>query len=175
MKDKLTPARRSWNMSRIRGKNTQPELMVRSILHRMGYRFRINRKDLPGKPDIVFPRYKTVLFVHGCYWHRHIGCKNCTTPTKNTTFWNNKFAGTVARDRRNQRDLKELGWIVGVVWECQIRKDPILAVTNALIETGIMDEDTPYPADLSTDTLRTCVRERFEASWDEQVGESTQE
>lgn len=165
MKDRLSPSQRSWNMSRIRGKDTKPELMVRSILHRMGFRFRLNRKDLPGKPDIVFPKYKTVLFVHGCYWHRHSKCKNATTPTKNRDFWINKFAGTVKRDADNQRDLKQQGWIVGVIWECEIRKNPILAVTNALIDTGIMDEDTPYPTDLSADELQSCVRERFNSSW----------
>ena len=165
MKDRLSPSQRSWNMSRIRGRDTKPELMVRSILHRMGFRFRLNRKDLPGKPDIVFPRYKTVLFVHGCYWHRHQGCNNATTPTKNKDFWTDKFAGTVKRDAQNQRDLQQQGWIVGVIWECHIRKDPILAVTNALIDTGIMDEDAPYPADLSKEELQSCVRERFEAGW----------
>ncbi|MBN2530677.1 MAG: DNA mismatch endonuclease Vsr [Deltaproteobacteria bacterium] len=162
--DRLTKEQRSWNMSRIRGKNTKPELMVRTILHRMGFRFRLNRKDLPGKPDIVFPKYKTVLFVHGCYWHRHHNCKNATTPTRNREFWIAKFADTKERDKRNQADLKKMGWIVQVIWECHIRKDPVLAVTNALIDAGLIDEDEPYP-ELQSDTLQSRVKERFDATW----------
>ncbi|MBN2719051.1 MAG: DNA mismatch endonuclease Vsr [Deltaproteobacteria bacterium] len=158
-------AKRSWNMSRIRGKDTKPELMVRSILHRMGYRFRLNRKDLPGKPDIVFPAYKTVLFVHGCYWHRHKSCKNATTPANNREFWIRKFADTVQRDMRNQQDLRKMGWIVAVIWECHIRRDPVLAVTNALIDAGMLTDDTPYPTELSIEQLRTVVRERFNVGW----------
>jgi DNA mismatch endonuclease (patch repair protein) len=87
MKDRLSKEKRSWNMSRIKGKNTKPEIALRSILHRMGYRFRLHAKNLPGRPDIVLPKYKTVIFVHGCFWHRHRGCKNCTTPTNRRHFW----------------------------------------------------------------------------------------
>src|SRR5437588_4872801 len=85
--DRLTKERRSWNMSRIRGKNTNPEKIVRSLLHRMGYRFRLHGRRLPGRPDIVLPKYRTVIFVHGCFWHRHKGCKNCTTPTRRREWW----------------------------------------------------------------------------------------
>ena len=111
-KDRLTQARRSWNMSHIRGKNTKPELVVRSLLHRMGYRFRLHGKKLPGRPDIVLPKYRTVVFVHGCFWHRHRGCKNCTTPTNNRSFWVAKLEGNAARDRLNRRALVRLGWRV---------------------------------------------------------------
>src|SRR6185295_3800929 len=97
-RDKLTKEHRSWNMSRIRGKNTAPEKLIRSKLHQMGYRFRIHRQDLPGNPDIVFVRRRIAIFVHGCFWHRHRGCKNCTTPTHNQAFWVNKFEGNIARD-----------------------------------------------------------------------------
>src|SRR5438128_658173 len=119
MRDQLTKERRSWNMSRIRGKDTTPEKQVRSRLHRMGYRFRLHRKDLPGNPDIVFVSRRVALFVHGCFWHRHRGCKNCTTPTNNRRFWILKLQGNAARDRKISRSLRKLGWKIHVIWECQ--------------------------------------------------------
>jgi len=164
MNDRLTSEQRSWNMSRIRAKDTKPELTVRSILHRMGFRFRLNRKDLPGTPDIVFPRYRTAIFVHGCYWHRHPGCANSTTPKKNADFWKKKFNENISRDVRNQKALKEMGWIVSVIWECQIRRDPVLAVTNALVDIGFLEEDAPYPQ-LIEEKIHSCVKERFSAGW----------
>jgi len=106
-------------MSRIRGKDTGPEKLVRSLLHRMGYRFRLHVKDLPGRPDIVLPRYRTVVFVHGCFWHRHRGCKNCTTPTNNRAFWVEKLEGNAERDLQNRAALRLAGWRVVVVWECR--------------------------------------------------------
>jgi DNA mismatch endonuclease (patch repair protein) len=118
--DKLTPEKRSWNMSRIKGQNTAPELAVRKVLHKAGYRFRLHRKDLPGRPDIVLPKYKTVIFVHGCFWHSH-GCKDSGTPKTNTGFWSGKLADNVCRDTRNQTLLKQQGWNVQVIWECEIR------------------------------------------------------
>jgi DNA mismatch endonuclease (patch repair protein) len=98
MRDRLTKERRSWNMSRIRGKDTTPEKLVRSVLHKLGYRFRLHGKKLPGRPDIVLAKHKTVIFVHGCFWHRHRGCKNCTTPTTNRDFWVEKLEGNAVRD-----------------------------------------------------------------------------
>jgi DNA mismatch endonuclease (patch repair protein) len=124
--DTLSKKRRSWNMSRIRGSNTGPERIVRSILHRMGYRFCLHRKDLPGKPDIVMPKLKTVIFVHGCFWHRHRGCMNCTTPTTNRKFWINKLNGNAARDKRHQRNIRKLGWTPIVIWECETEKPALL-------------------------------------------------
>ena len=121
--DHISKQHRSWNMSKIRSKNTKPELQVRSLLHRMGYRFRLHRSDLPGKPDIVLPKYKAVLFVHGCFWHRHKNCKYTTTPKSNIEFWNKKFSDTVARDNRNRVDLEEAGWKVIVVWQCQLEDE----------------------------------------------------
>lgn len=118
-KDRLTKARRSWNMSRIRGKDTTPEKVVRSLLHRMGYRFRLHGKKLPGRPDIVLAKHNTVIFVHGCFWHRHRGCRNCTTPTNNREFWVKKLEGNAKRDQRNQAALRRAGWRVIAVWECQ--------------------------------------------------------
>src|SRR3989338_7179007 len=102
--DTLSPEKRSWNMSRIRGENTKPELAVRSMLHRMGYRFRISDKTLPGKPDIVLPKYRTAIFVHGCFWHRHQGCKYTYTPKSRLDFWSRKFEGNVMRDKNNVSD-----------------------------------------------------------------------
>ncbi len=123
VKDRLTKARRSWNMSRIREKNTGPEMVVRSLLHRMGYRFRLHVAGLPGKPDIVLPRYRTVVFVHGCFWHRHQGCKNCTTPTNNRGFWVKKLSGNAARDKMHAKSLAGMGWRRIVVWECEVEGD----------------------------------------------------
>lgn len=123
MADKLSPERRSWNMSRIKGKDTKPEMKVRSYLFRQGFRFRKNDKRYPGKPDIVLPMYKTVVFVHGCFWHRHPGCKDATTPKTRTEFWMEKLSKNVANDRKNVDALKELGFKVIIVWECEIEKE----------------------------------------------------
>jgi len=123
MVDTVSEERRSWNMSRIKGKDTKPELVVRSLLHKMGYRFRLHRKDLPGKPDIVLPKYNTVIFVHGCFWHRHKGCKYAYTPKSRVKFWKDKFDGNVKRDKNHRKQLKGLGWKLGVIWECEVEKD----------------------------------------------------
>lgn len=122
MTDKISEARRSWNMSRIRGKDTKPEIAVRSMLHRLGYRFRLHRNDLPGRPDIVLPSKKTVILVHGCYWHRHPGCRYAYSPKSRVDFWENKFAENIARDHRNMDELKSIGWRALVVWECELRE-----------------------------------------------------
>ena len=121
--DRLTPERRSRLMSQVRGKDTTPEMVVRRAAHRMGLRFRLHRKDLPGKPDLVFPKHRTAIFVHGCFWHRHANCKKATMPKSNVKFWREKFERNVQRDRRNQAELAKAGWQVGVIWECQT-KDP---------------------------------------------------
>jgi DNA mismatch endonuclease, patch repair protein len=118
--DNLTKEHRSWNMGRIRSGNTKPELVVRSLLHQMGYRFRLHRKDLPGKPDIVLPKYKTVVFVNGCFWHRHAGCAKAYTPKSRVDFWENKFRNNIERDNKAQNELKILGWKVIVIWECEL-------------------------------------------------------
>jgi DNA mismatch endonuclease (patch repair protein) len=113
-------------MSRIRGKDTAPERAARSLLHRMGYRFRLHVKKLPGRPDIVLPKYRTVVFVHGCFWHRHRGCRNCTTPANNRGFWVKKLGGNVTRDKLNRGALLKLGWRVVVVWECETERADVL-------------------------------------------------
>jgi len=122
MTDVFSTSKRSEVMSRICGKDTRPELQVRSIVHRLGYRFRLHGKDLPGSPDLVLPRLKTVIFVHGCFWHRHRGCRYATTPKSRRAFWQAKFDANVARDRRVSASLRHLGWSVITVWECQLRK-----------------------------------------------------
>lgn len=125
--DRISSEHRSWNMSRIRSRDTKPEKLVRSLLHRLGYRFRLHRKDLPGKPDVVLPKYAAAVFVHGCFWHRHPGCRFAYTPKSRTRFWEEKFSGNVARDRRNRKELEGLGWTVLTVWECETRDLETLA------------------------------------------------
>ena len=122
MTDTLSQKRRSWNMSRVRSKDTKPEILVRSLLHRNGFRFRLHKKGLPGKPDIVLGRYRTVIFVHGCFWHRHKGCPDSTTPKTRTAFWEKKFKENMERDKRTTLALHDLGWNVIVVWECEIHR-----------------------------------------------------
>ena len=117
---------RSRNMSAIKSKNTKPEIAVRKLLHSMGYRFRLHRKDLPGSPDIVLPKYKTVIFVHGCFWHRHENCKYASTPKTRSEFWESKFEGNIKRDKINQTNLIKLGWKIIIVWECDLKKTQYL-------------------------------------------------
>lgn len=119
--DIVTKEKRSWIMSRIRSRDTKPEFIVRSMLHRMGYRFRLHRKDLPGRPDIVLPRHGTAIFVNGCFWHRHKGCRLSYEPKNRKRFWQKKFNDNVERDKKVRRELKELGWRVIIIWECQTR------------------------------------------------------
>lgn len=117
-------------MSRIRSKDTVPELALRKILHRFGLRYRLGGAGLPGKPDLVFPRYRSVVFVHGCFWHRHKGCKIASVPKSNVGFWTAKFEKNVARDARVAQELAALGWRVFIVWECE------LSSANKAITTG---------------------------------------
>ncbi len=119
MADVHTKKQRSYNMSRIRSKNTKPEMIVRSWLHKQGYRFRLHDKTLPGKPDIVLKKYKTVIFVHGCFWHGHKNCKHYVVPKTRTEWWLDKINGNIARDKKAQKQLKKLGWKVVNVWECK--------------------------------------------------------
>lgn len=134
MVDIVSEEQRSYNMSRIRSKHTKPELAVRSMLHRLGYRFTVNgpkNKQLPGKPDIVLPKYRTVIFVHGCFWHGHAGCKNFRYPKTRTEWWKAKIDGNVARDKDRIRQLEEIGWRVLVIWECELK--------GSLVETRLAE------------------------------------
>jgi DNA mismatch endonuclease (patch repair protein) len=119
MTDIVSRKRRSEMMSRIRTRGTKPELVVRSTAHRLGYRFRLHVKDLPGSPDLVFPGRKLALFVHGCFWHRHHGCACAYRPKSNIAFWEGKFKNNVARDKRVLGELEEMGWRVAIIWECE--------------------------------------------------------
>ncbi|MEQ9410518.1 MAG: very short patch repair endonuclease [Fuerstiella sp.] len=121
MTDVHTRRQRSFNMSRIRAKDTRPEMIVRSLVHQMGYRFRLHRRDLPGTPDLVLPRHHKVIFVHGCFWHQHRCRYGRVTPKTNAAFWAAKRQGNVTRDRRNLRQLRAAGWDVLVIWECWTR------------------------------------------------------
>lgn len=136
MADNHTPEVRSYNMSRIRSKGTKPEELVRKYLFSRGFRYRKNVKKLPGCPDIVLPKYKTVIFIHGCFWHMH-DCERFRWPTSNTDYWYSKLRRNVERDRINQEKLRDDGWNVIVVWECDIKKrfeEKMAAMINQIIE-----------------------------------------
>ncbi|MBQ8479432.1 MAG: DNA mismatch endonuclease Vsr [Akkermansia sp.] len=119
--DRHTPEQRRRNMSAVKGKDTKPELLVRKWLHAAGYRFRLHVKDLPGKPDIVLPKYKTVIFVNGCFWHQHQDCQHAKLPETNKQFWEDKLRKNVERDERNYQELKGMGWNVWLIWECEVK------------------------------------------------------
>lgn len=118
--DTLTPIERSERMSRVRGKDSNPEMKLRRLIHAMGYRYRLHVNKLPGKPDLVFPSRRAVIFMHGCFWHRHTGCKLARMPKSRIDFWRVKLESNRVRDQRHQQQLLELGWDVLVVWECQL-------------------------------------------------------
>ncbi|AAS97315.1 very short patch repair endonuclease [Nitratidesulfovibrio vulgaris] len=136
MADIVDSATRSRMMSGIKGRNTKPERLVRSYLHAAGFRFRLHRKDLPGCPDIVLPRYRAIIFVHGCFWHRHEGCNLASFPATRVDFWESKFAANVERDRRNETALAEAGWRVIIIWECQIRAGELSWLPDAITGQG---------------------------------------
>ena len=121
MADVLTPKQRSYNMSQIHGKDTKPEELVRKFLFSQGFRYRKNDARLPGKPDIVLPKYKTVIFVNGCFWHKHEGCKYFVWPKNNAEFWKEKITGNVVRDQENYEKLRNLGWRIITIWECELK------------------------------------------------------
>ena len=128
MADKLTVERRSENMRAIRSKDTKPEMLVRRLIHAMGFRYRLHRKALPGKPDLVFPARRKIIFIHGCFWHQHPkpGCKYAHKPRSNSAYWKPKLSRNAERDRENRRKLEKEGWEVLVLWECEIEKDQSL-------------------------------------------------
>jgi DNA mismatch endonuclease (patch repair protein) len=129
--DHVSPQLRSQMMSRVKNANTQPELKVRKILHGLGFRFRLHGKKLPGRPDIVLPRWRTVVFVHGCFWHRHPGCSRASTPSCKVQFWRKKFDANVKRDEAARKQLDALGWRVLVVWQCELSQPRALSLRLA--------------------------------------------
>ena len=150
MSDPLTIEERSRLMAKIKGKNTGPERAVRSMLHRAGFRFRIHVRALPGTPDIVLPRHRAVIFVHGCFWHRHAGCKMAGTPKSHRRFWSDKFARNVANDRKHRHRLRRLGWRVLTIWECQLKHpEGVLARIAAFLHAAplayVLPDSVPLP------------------------------
>lgn len=123
---------RSRMMSGIRGRDTQPEMLIRKSLHSLGFRYRVHASELPGCPDLVFPKYRAVLFVHGCFWHRHCGCRLTTTPSSNIAFWDQKFRRTAERDEEVLAKLKKLGWRIGIIWECSLKKSELPSISKQL-------------------------------------------
>ncbi len=124
---------RSYNMSRIKGKNTKPEMLVRRFLHAHGFRYKLHDKTLPGKPDIVLPKYKTVIFIHGCFWHGHEGCKYYVVPKTRTEWWLNKINGNIANDEKAIKALKEEGWKIIMLWECDLKTINIQQILYSLL------------------------------------------
>lgn len=134
--DVFNEEKRSWIMSRVKNKDTKPEIVVRSIVHRLGYRFRKSNSSLPGRPDIVLARHRKVIFVHGCFWHGHKQCKRALRPTTNKKFWNKKLDANIVRDKHNNKELKYLGWKILIVWECQTRdQDKLLPKLESFLKT----------------------------------------
>ena len=147
--DRFSPDKRHEVMSRIRGKDTKPEMIVRRFLFSQGFRFRLHYRKLPGHPDIVLPKYKAVIFVHGCFWHRHENCRHFRLPQSNVEYWENKIAGNVERDLRDANRIADMGWKVIVVWECELERktrDEVLNRVATLIKgscEGIGAESCP--------------------------------
>lgn len=148
--DTVDPKKRSEIMSHIRGKNTKPELLIRSLLHRSGFRFRIHRRDLPGCPDIVLPKYKTIIFVHGCFWHQHPGCRKATIPETNRDFWTEKLTKNTTRDFLICNELKKQGWKTIIVWQCELKK--ILEVPDILLKQIILSDPPNVCKDVLPDS-----------------------
>lgn len=135
--DHLNQKQRSWNMRQIKSKDTLPEIRVRKWLFSKGYRFRKNDKRYPGKPDIVMPKYNTIIFVHGCFWHRHLNCKYASVPKTNTDYWEKKFNRNIENDIKNSKELKEQGWSIITIWECEL-KPKVFEETMRLLEQQII-------------------------------------
>jgi DNA mismatch endonuclease (patch repair protein) len=151
MSDIVSPALRSKMMRGIKGKNTRPEVTLRKQLFSLGFRFRLHNNKLPGHPDISLPRYHVAIFVHGCFWHRHQGCKLTTIPSNNADFWKSKFQANIDRDQRTQASLNALGWRVGVVWECAMRKRELPAAQLDQLANWIRSDEPDHVEFYSTE------------------------
>lgn len=137
MADVFSKEKRSWIMGRVRGRDTGPEMTVRRMIHAMGFRFRLHRKDLPGRPDIVLPGRRKIVFVHGCFWHGHAGCPRSRRPETNKEFWDRKIDGNIKRDKKIKAELKRLGWKALVVWECRTRTpDDLMKILERFLYDG---------------------------------------
>lgn len=132
MADVHEPETRSYNMSQIKAKDTKPEMMVRKFLHSNGFRYRLHVKDLPGKPDIVLPKYNSVIFVHGCFWHAHEGCKYFKLPKTNIDYWERKLFGNRKKDKKHVTELEEMGWNIITIWECELKSDKLKSTFSDL-------------------------------------------
>jgi DNA mismatch endonuclease, patch repair protein len=178
MTDSLSKAQRSRTMSKVRSADTKPEWILRCGLHRLGFRYRLGNKQLPGRPDLVFPKYRAAVFVHGCYWHRHPGCKDATTPKSNVPFWTKKFAENTERDGRVERELTGRGWRVTVVWECELIGETVETVRRVatwLREGAPAADRTRYHRpDVDRDALLAVAEKKVRyrlAAYDEKQGE----
>lgn len=147
MSDSLTAEKRSWNMSRIKGRDTKIEVMVRKYLFAHGYRFRKNDRRYPGKPDVVLPKYRTVIFINGCFWHRHEGCRQATIPKTRTEFWINKLNQNVKNDIKNKLQMESMGWHVITLWECELEKDFETRMNMLLNEISDRSKEDNYNGD----------------------------
>jgi DNA mismatch endonuclease, patch repair protein len=140
MVDILSPKNRRELMSRIKVKNTKPEVTVRSAIHRLGYRFRLHKRNLPGKPDIVLSKHRKIIFVHGCFWHQHTNCSASKRPSTNVEFWNEKLNSNIARDKKNRANLIDLGWQVCIIWECETeKKEKLMKKLTEFLENKLLN------------------------------------
>ena len=121
-------------MSHISGKNTTPEIIIRKLVHRLGFRYRLHKKNLPGKPDLAFPKYKKVIFINGCFWHNHKNCSRAKLPSSNKIFWKEKIEGNVKNDKSNYRNLKKMGWDYLIIWQCKIKKSNMEYLSNKILK-----------------------------------------
>lgn len=177
MTDSLSKTQRSMAMSNVRSADTKPEWILRCGLHRLGFRYRLRNKQLPGRPDLALPKHHAVVFVHGCYWHRHPGCKDATTPKTNAPFWIKKFATNIERDRKAEQKLADQGWRVMVVWECELMRETVETVRRVAtwLREGRAGAETPgddQPV-ADRDTLLAIAEEKVRyriASYDQRPG-----